>query len=196
MTSVDPMTDHEWLDNVVLENYARIKKTAYRRAVSHGTPNPEQWAEDLTQEVFLRLSEHMEKDRLREHENIAGWLFTVLRNLIGNAWRKKSEQEIPVEDIWAYRTQPSFEIMLTEELFPPGLTADERDILYRCKVLELSHKEVAASLGITTEACRARLHRAEKRFKKLYAHADQSTAFDGLRHKTSATLHKGGGQNV
>jgi len=182
-----------WVDEVILQNYARVKKTAYYIARRHGVPSPEQWAEDMAQEVFLRMSRPEKLRELREHPNITGWLMKTLTNVIGSEWQKNSNREIAVAEVWSSGREPGYEVVTAEELFPPELSAQERDILYRCKCQELSHEEVAASLGISAEACRKRLQRAEEKFRAV---SRDSTKFDGFRQSRGGTLGSGGAKNV
>lgn len=169
MSTKGTMTDAEWLDDVVLQNYSRVKRTAYHVAIGHGTASPEHWAEDMTQEVFLRLSARMYEQDLRAHPNITGWLIRTLNNVIGSEWQKRSSLEIPMARVWEQAREPSYELTEEEDPFPPGLTDAERDILYRCRYLGYSQSEVAASLGISHAACRKRLQRAEEKCKKYLA---------------------------
>ena len=189
----EKQSDSEWLDAVILQNYSRIKKTAYYTAISHGCRSPEHWAEDMTQEVFLRLSDLMHKKRLRDHPNITVWLLKTLANVIGSDWQKKSQQEIPVAEVWMLRREPAYRMEIADELFPPDLTAEERDILFLCRYKGLSHEQAARLLGITEGASRKRLQRAEEKYRKTM---QDSTAFDGIGQGGDPILDKGGARNV
>lgn len=189
------LSDAQWLDEVVLQNYSRIKKTAYRTAKAYNIPDPEHWSEDIAQEVFLRLTERMEPDALHEHKNIAGWLAVTLRNVIGTQWQKRANREIAVAEVWALRREPSCE-MTENELFPPGLTNAERDILYRCDYLGYSTDETAATLGITPSACRMRLSRAERKYRHLRAKIEHSTKTADFRPNDEVMLENGGAKHV
>ena len=196
MNTQDALSDSEWLDMVVTENYKRIKMAAYYRAKSHGVPDPLHWAEDVTQEVFLRLNDRMKENAaLRSHDNITAWLFTVLKNVIGNVWQKRSNQEIAVADIWAQSQQPSYEL-LPDEPFPPGLTEEEQDILKFHILQGFTHKEIADFLGISPAACRMRFHRAVEKFKIFRKNFEAATQSDSNRQEESGILQEGGAQNV
>ena len=45
-------------------------------------------AEDILQEVFLRIHTHAE--RLPEVENVAGWIYRIAANAVGDHFRKKT----------------------------------------------------------------------------------------------------------
>lgn len=157
--------DRLWLDNIVYQYYGPIKRSAYHIAIGYELPNMESWAEDMTQEVFLCLSRRASEPAIRHHENIGGWLFVTLHNIIGNEWQKSYHREIPVTDVWAQISEESYELECTE-LFPPGLSEEDRKILLWCDVQGLPHKVVAEHLGCSEAASRMRLRRAEVRFKK------------------------------
>lgn len=189
-------TEQRWLDDLFREHYARLKTTAFYIGKRYGVMDPEAWAEDMTQEVFLRAAD--KADALTEHPNILGWLICTLKNVIGSERQKKSNGEIPVAEVWNVRAEPVCEHLENERdaLFPPGMSKEEEDILYRCHCREQSVREIALALGITTEACRMRLHRAERKYRKLMKKQDGSTNFDGIRQNESGIVQEGGAGHV
>ncbi len=187
------MTDREWLDEVVLENYERVKRTAYHIARGRGVTSPEFWAEDMTQETFLRLSALMCKQKLRSHPNIIGWLIKTLKNVMDSEQQKLSNREIPTAELWSDAREPYYDFTESEDPFPPELTDEERNVLYRCKYLGYSSAETAKALGITAVACRKRLQRAEEKYRKILS---DSTEYEGFRQGKESTLHKGGAKHV
>jgi RNA polymerase sigma-70 factor (ECF subfamily) len=91
-----PRSDHLRLDEVrrvVEECYAARRTSVYRYIVSL-TRNPAE-AEDLTQEVFLRLYDGLADGSLQEIH--FQWLLTVARNLVVDLARKR-RSETPVTD--------------------------------------------------------------------------------------------------
>lgn len=83
----------EEVRRVVEECYSARRATVYRYIVSL-TRNPAE-AEDLTQEVFLRLYDGLADGSLREIH--FQWLLTVARNLVVDLARKR-RSEAPVTD--------------------------------------------------------------------------------------------------
>ena len=187
--------DKTWLNETVLKNYERVKKTAYYRARGHGVPAPEQWAEDMTQETFLRLAQSLKDGKIDTDKDASTWLIVTLGNVIGSDWQKHCHQEISVEEIRGSAEEPGRELE-TEELFPPGLKEGERELIYQCDYLGYSTKEVACRLGISETACRMRLYRAEKNYRALYKKSQPSTNFEGIRQEEEHILSKGGAKNV
>ncbi len=187
------MTDSEWLDEIVLQNYDRVKRTAYHIARGRGVVSPEFWAEDMTQETFLRLAALMRRQELRSHPNITGWLMKTLKNVMDSEQQKLSNREIPAAELWLDAREPSYELEESGDPFPPGLTNQEKDILYRCKYLGYSTDEAAEALRITPAACRKRLQRAEEKFRRVLA---GSTEYAGIRQDRESILQKGGAEHV
>ena len=160
------MTDREWADKASHENYDRVLRVAYKRACEHHIPDPENWAMDVTQTVFLLFYAQIKEKNLRAHPNITGWLFAVLYHVIGNEARKAKRREVPTDGIEALRQAPVGRLVI-DELFPAGLSEEDCDLLYRCHCLQIPRREIAASLGISLGACQMRLERAEERFRRL-----------------------------
>lgn len=186
----------EWVDSLFLEHYARLKKLAYYKGRGCGVTDPESWAEDMVQETFLRLT--VKADQLDDHPNILGWLIETMKNVMLNELNRMSSGEVPVAEVWEHSAEPSYE-MATESAeisFPPGLTRDERELLYRRYGREESHKEIALALGISPATCRMRLHRAEQKYKRLIKKSEHSTPFDGFRPNVDATVQEGGASHV
>ena len=189
-------TEQYWLDELFREHYLRLKTTAYYIGTRCCVTDPEAWAEDMTQEVFLRAAD--KADTLIEHPNIIGWLICTLKNVIGSERQKKSNGEIPVAEVWKVRDEPAYEHTENERdgLFPPGMSGEEEEILYRRHCKEQSVREIADALGITPEACRMRLHRAEQKYRDLKKKQDRSTNSDGFRQDESFIVQKGGAEHV
>lgn len=124
-------------------------------------------AEDLTQEVFLRLARSARG--LRPDTQLRSWLFTVAHNLlISHARAAKVTQALaseltertsargpsPFEAVADGAAQARVERALT------SLPAAYREVLLLVAMEGLSAGEVGAALGLSPEAVRQRLHRA------------------------------------
>ena len=190
------MTNAEWTEAVAREHYDRILNIAYRRALRYHISDPADWAADRTQDVFVVLCGRAEEEKLRQHPNLAAWLNEVLKNVIRNDRKKRSAREIPMAHVETLPRAP-IEKLVLEDPFPPGLSQEERDLLYRCHCLKLPRREIAASLGVTLGACQMRLQRAEEHFRALRQKNDApSTRFDGFRQESAHILQEGGAKHV
>ncbi|MEM7153665.1 MAG: sigma-70 family RNA polymerase sigma factor [Myxococcota bacterium] len=66
--------------------YRRYHDLVYRLALRYGSGNAA-WAEDVTQEVFLRLFDAI--DRLDERDGLEGWFYRVTSNYCLNRLRRQ-----------------------------------------------------------------------------------------------------------
>lgn len=122
-------------------------------------------ADDLIQDSFLLFLTRHEK--LDEHTNITGWLVLTLRNKIANEMNRACHTcELPFP--------PGFEPAAEDSTYssfmaamPQGLKEEERQLLYLRLEAGFSHREIAARLGCSEDACKMRLYRARARCKNL-----------------------------
>ena len=123
-------------------------------------------AEDLLDEVWLRLVEH--RHRLRAGTNLASWLFTVARNLYWSARRTAVARENVEDWMWPepQRWPSPYDLAAVSELerrLERGLAelpAHHREVLLLVGVEGLTPGEAAVVCGISPEAFRQRLSRA------------------------------------
>ncbi|HEX2924194.1 MAG TPA: sigma-70 family RNA polymerase sigma factor [Chloroflexota bacterium] len=148
-------------------------------------------AEDLTQEVFVRL--FRTPPDLRDQLTLAPWLYRVATNLGYNALRKgareanrqeKVQRLSDVEEAAGLRaTDPEAASLAEEER--RGVRAALSQLSEReqaCLVLRhsgLSYAEVAAALGVQTGSVGTILARAEAHFRKVYQGLQEAP--DGMR---------------
>ncbi len=124
-------------------------------------------AEDLFQETWIKLALHAA--RLAEDTDLAGWLFTVARNLAVSHLRVPADPPgadgseppaaapSPLDWLSASETQAHLERALAE--LPPHL----REVLLLVAVEGLRQDQAAAVLGASHDAVRQRLTRARAR---------------------------------
>lgn len=145
--------------------YARHKARIYGFLVRMvGRPDT---AEDLFQETWIKLAVHAA--RLADDTDLAGWLYTVARNLALSHLRVPAEPPSadgceppgaapsPVDWLSASETQAHLERALGE--LPPHL----REVILLVAVEGLRQDQVAAVLGASHDAVRQRLTRARTR---------------------------------
>ena len=97
-------------------------------------------AEDLTNETFTILLTRF--DRMQQHPNIGGWLYTVLSNLALNEMKKWNRC-----------------IFLPDEI-----SNTDKEILCLRYLQNLNCAEIAQKLKISHDASRARLFRAKRHY--------------------------------
>lgn len=136
-------------------------------------------AEDLTQEVFLRL--HGALDRLDPERDPAPWVFTVASNLLRDYWRSaehrrrgrmsdiddlRDKSGDGAEDDLEALARAESEACLRRML--ARLAENDRQLVLLRGYAELDSAALAEILRISREAVRQRFSRAVKRLGELY----------------------------
>ncbi len=147
-----------FLTDLYRQEYFTLYRVAYRLT------GCQEDAQDMIQKTFLLAIGQQEE--LHSHPNPGGWLMVTLSNLVKNERRRMSNRvEFSLEDMAQLPAQqPSASFW---ESLPPGLTQDDRQLLSWKYELELDHSEMARRLGISPQACRARLSRLLKKCRAL-----------------------------
>jgi RNA polymerase sigma-70 factor (ECF subfamily) len=155
---------------------ARYQKKVYSFARSLLSSSEE--AEDVTQEVLLRLWRHQ---RRLDEERLGSWVLRVTRNACYDLLRKRraaaslakaesldgeDAREIPTaEPDPESRVQTSdFRRRLTGAL--AGLGEPYKSVVLLREVQGLSHREIGEILGIPEVTVRVHLHRGRKKLRE------------------------------
>lgn len=114
----------------------------------------EVWAEDLTQDVFMRLLQEL--PRLREHEDLGGWIYRVTTNAALSRLRQERSFVGQVMHLWVESEEGEHsadsrlelsELAREAQAAMDGLPPKERVVL-GMKVLDgKPQREIAAILG-------------------------------------------------
>ncbi len=143
-------------------------------------------AYDLVQETLLRAFESL--DTYKEGTKIKAWLYTIMRNLYINEYRKRKSapQTVTYEEYSTFKSDddddgpppqmtPAGDMRkevessyLSEEVVRAlnKLPEEFRIIVLLADVDELKYEEIAKILGIPIGTVRSRLHRARRMLKK------------------------------
>jgi RNA polymerase sigma factor (sigma-70 family) len=159
-------------DEIVEKHSARVYRLAYRL-----TGNPHD-AEDLTQEVFVRVFRSLASYTPGTFE---GWLHRITTNLFLDQARRKSkirfdalaedaETRIPSRGV-----TPDIEVLdgLFDDDVEAALAAlppDFRAAVVLCDIEGLSYEEIADVLGLKLGTVRSRIHRGRTMLRKALAH--------------------------
>lgn len=131
-------------------------------------------AEDLLQEVFLKLHDHATSRRGKSDDNISAWLYRVATNLGYNAIRDRRRQ-------WTYDTAlvPDGEGSIEGEVARRQEAAAVRKTLARLKPREaqllilrqmgFSYQECGDICGVAAGSVGTLLARSAESFRKTYA---------------------------
>lgn len=153
---------------------------------------PEDRAEELTQEVFIRVYGGME--RFRHESRVGTWIFTIARNLWLNEIRarttdKRQGTEVPVDDqiegVRSERTNPEDEILLQERrrILHRAL-AQLPDRMRRTVELRLErdfkYREIARIMGVSVQTIKSQLFQARSRLRQILGDGYEETDAAGL----------------
>ncbi len=157
----------------------RMLATARRITGDHAA------AEDCVQEAFINAFKALE--RFERNAALSTWLHRITVNTALMRLRKVNRNQEtalddvePVLDAYGFRVEPALDkapdvesLMQRDDVRQivrekiDELAPNDRNILLLRDIEELDTKEVAATLGITENAVKVRLHRARGRLKTL-----------------------------
>ena len=166
----DAWTAPSW-DEVVRTHSARVYRLAYRL-----TGNPHD-AEDLTQEVFVRVFRSLSSYTPGTFE---GWLHRITTNLFLDQVRRKARirfdalpddaERLPSNDRGPAQvyddTHFDHDVQAALDALPP----DFRAAVVLCDLEGLSYEEISATLGVKIGTVRSRIHRGRSQLRAALAH--------------------------
>ncbi len=120
-------------------------------------------AQDLTQEVFLRVARTCVPDA--DASGHRAWVFKIARNLVLNHLRDSARhgEAVALVEITAPATQ---ELALAIRQAVDALTDVDRDVFLMRESAGLSYSEIAVACDLSLEAVRARLKRAREQLRR------------------------------
>ena len=142
----------------------RLKKFISRRVADRSD------AEDLTQEVLLKIHAHLE--HLHEPEKLYAWIFQIARNTINDFYRRRDRRleisgtppDTAIEDL----TDEKAEAEVLSWLAP--MIADLPDKYHRAVELAdvegMTQANVAERLGISVSGAKSRVQRGREKLRE------------------------------
>jgi RNA polymerase sigma-70 factor (ECF subfamily) len=147
-------------------------------AVMHHVVGSADEAEDLAQEVFLRV--YRARKKYRPRCKFSTWLFTIANNLALNALRSRQRKPVvplnvhdsgvlgprPAEQLVRDRAGPPSQRVQQQELVAviqralEGLNERQRMAVILNKFEDMNYQEIAEVMGLTTQAVKSLLSRA------------------------------------
>lgn len=142
--------------NTIVDLYAdMVLRIAYQNTKNKAD------AEDITQDVFMRLAQQTEFD---SEEHVKAWLIRVAINrckdLHKSAWKRKV---VLLQTDWPLLTESQQDVM--EELFL--LKPQDRNVLYLYYYEQYTIAEIAQILGEKLNTVNSRISRARKKLKDV-----------------------------
>jgi RNA polymerase sigma factor (sigma-70 family) len=170
-TAPDGWTPPTW-DEVVREHSGRVYRLAFRLTGNRHD------AEDLTQEVFVRVFRSLSRYTPGTFE---GWLHRITTNLFLDMARRR--QRIRFEGLGEDAAdrlrgrEPSPERAFEERSLDADVQAaldalvpEYRAAVVLCDIEGLSYEEIAATLGVKLGTVRSRIHRGRAQLRAALAH--------------------------
>ena len=131
-------------------------------------------AEDLTQNVFLRIIKY--RNSYREGAKFQSWIYQVARNVFSDhyqAHKNKFSDFVDVEKISDYMAdkesndvQDEKEALLHKSM--AKLTEDQRELLVLTRFQQMKYEEVAAIMDTTVANIKVKVHRAIIKLREYY----------------------------
>lgn len=150
----------EWFDQLYLNNYNRLKSSAYELL------RDSMYADELVQEAFLILLTKKQELRKKRHPNIEGWLVLTVKNLVKNELARASRHnECPLNDEVIPAAVDQYASL--EDSLPSSLSPAERQVLVWFYEERLDAQEIAERLNISESTVRVKLFRARQKYKKI-----------------------------
>jgi RNA polymerase sigma-70 factor (ECF subfamily) len=154
-------------------------------------------AEDLAQEVFLRV--YRTRKKYRPRAKFATWLFTIANNLALNALRsrrRKPTVPLPAQDSGPMGARPAVNLVADSQAVPTrrlaqtelsdmiraaldGLNERQRLAVVLNKFEEMNYADIAEVMGLTDKAVKSLLSRARARLRDAlqdYIHMNSGPA--------------------
>lgn len=162
-------------------------------------------AEDLAQEVFLRI--YRNRSKYRPTARFSTWLFTIANNLASNVLRsrrRKPTQPLPTTESGPLGARPQEQLAIDPSLTPAhGLRQRELAEIIRSaldtlnerqrmavvlnKFEDMNYAEIAEVMGLTTKAVKSLLSRARARLREAlqdYVLMDEKPLSNGLNESS------------
>ncbi len=164
-------------DEIVRLHSARVYRLAYRLAGNRHD------AEDLTQEVFIRVFKSLSTYRPGTFE---GWLHRITTNLFLDQARRRQRIRFDAlpDDVGDKLPGllPSPDDEVSDDMFDPDIEAalaslspEFRVAVVLCDIEGLSYDDIAAVLGVKVGTVRSRIHRGRSMLRKGLVHRAPTT---------------------
>ena len=134
--------------------------------------------DDLLQEVFLRVHDHI--DRLKDPDRMVSWVFQITRNAIIDYYRSpERKRELPAGLATAIKedkqvlgveeddNEAKYELSHCLRPMIDRLSADYREAIRLVELEGLTHQEAATKLGISVPGMKSRVQRGRQQLRKM-----------------------------
>lgn len=179
--------DHMAFDEIYRRYAHLILRYLYVR--THEAEN----AQDLTQEVFMRVLRNINRFEYRGEKSFLAWLYTIAGNVLIGQLRRRRSLQTPLDDSIELADPRGQEPVTSafERVFLMGaisqLTEDQQQVLTLKFFADLTNQEIATAIGRTEGAVKALQHRAIHSLQQIIEResADPPVSHNGV----SSSVH-------
>jgi RNA polymerase sigma-70 factor (ECF subfamily) len=152
-------------------------------------------AQDLTQEVFIRVLNGIARFEYRDDSSFIGWIYRIATNVMIGHVRRGALAQTPLDeslgvvdphgqdDVYAVFNRVSLAQAMRQ------LTPDQQQVLHLRFFADLSNAEIARQLGKTEGSIKALQHRALLALQQIIPRdGDDSLALDGHHAMMARTV--------
>ncbi len=146
--------------------HGRLKQFILRRVPD------EQNAEDILQDVFLKI--HLHIDTLRDEQRLESWIYQITRNAIADYYRVRREtnslpealllSELPAEDTLNDAVR---ELIPCVRAMVDSLPDEYRQALLLTEYEGLTQKAMGERLGLSFSGAKSRVQRAREKLRDM-----------------------------
>lgn len=130
-------------------------------------------AEDLSQDVFVKVYDHL--DSFRHESSYRTWILRIAANSAKDYLRSTARKSVPVEDLGyvpgpASTEESAVAKMAGQALWDAVLRLPDRyrEVIWLFYAQEMSIEEIAAMTQSTIPAIKTRLHRGRELLRKVW----------------------------
>lgn len=150
--------------SVTLDNLYQLLLGYVKKRVS----NPMD-AEDITQEVFYKLS----KSDSSKIKNVKSWIFTIAQNTLIDHYRKKKRELESLKESFLAESETDTEVLQDLERcvvpFIELLPAPYDEILRKSEIEQIPQKQIAEEFQMNYVTLRSKVQRGRTKLKELFA---------------------------
>lgn len=145
-------------------------------------------AQDLTQEVFIKIINGIERFEYRDEKAFLGWLYTIAGNVLSSYQRRRRVVSTPFDtrdDLIDQRSQDDARTIadrVTIQQAMVQLTPDQQQVLTLRFFADMSNSEIAGLLRRTEGAVKAIQHRALQSLQKILNREVEEVPAPAARH--------------
>jgi RNA polymerase sigma-70 factor (ECF subfamily) len=134
-------------------------------------------AQDLTQEVFIRVMKWIDRFEYRDEKAFRAWLYTIATNVLNSHHRRRQLLSTPLDsdnDDSSLPSSPDSARLVCDrvaiEQAMQQLTSDQQQVMALRYFADLSNSEIAGVLRRSEGAVKAIQHRALQSLHRLLSH--------------------------